>query len=117
MGDNAVTPDPPRTSRSGTGSRIGPYAGQYASRARGTVAAEIRALFTVPSQPEVAPLAAGSRAAACLGAIAGRGNRWARQGTRPARQGTRPAGGPARAGIGPGARRRALPGRAAQRGN
>ena len=42
------------------GSRIDPYAGQYASRARGMVASEIRALFAVASRPEIVSLAGGS---------------------------------------------------------
>ena len=42
------------------GSRIDPYAGPYASRARGMVASEIRALFAVASRPEIVSLAGGS---------------------------------------------------------
>ena len=42
------------------GSRIDPYAGQYASRARGMVASEIRAPFAVASRPEIVSLAGGS---------------------------------------------------------
>ena len=51
---------PPSTSTSGAGSRIDPYAGQYAHRARGMVASEIRALFAVASRPEIVSLAGGS---------------------------------------------------------
>jgi hypothetical protein len=42
------------------GSRIDPYVEQYASRARGMVASEIRALFAVASRPEIVSLAGGS---------------------------------------------------------
>ena len=55
-----MTSDLPQSSRSGMGSRIDPYAGQYASRARGMVASEIRALFAVASRPEIVSLAGGS---------------------------------------------------------
>lgn len=55
-----MTSDLPQSPRSATGSRIDPYAGQYASRARGMVASEIRALFAVASRPEIVSLAGGS---------------------------------------------------------
>ncbi|HEY4464303.1 MAG TPA: PLP-dependent aminotransferase family protein [Streptosporangiaceae bacterium] len=42
------------------GSRIDPYFGQYAERARGMVASEIRALFAVTARPEIVSLAGGS---------------------------------------------------------
>jgi 2-aminoadipate transaminase len=42
------------------GSRIDPYIGQYAERARGMVASEIRALFAVTARPEIVSLAGGS---------------------------------------------------------
>jgi 2-aminoadipate transaminase len=42
------------------GSRIDPYVGQYAERARGMVASEIRALFAVTARPEIVSLAGGS---------------------------------------------------------
>lgn len=41
------------------GSRIDPYIDRYAQRARGMVASEIRALFSVASRPEVVSLAGG----------------------------------------------------------
>ena len=41
------------------GSRIDPYVDRYAARARGMVASEIRALFSVASRPEVVSLAGG----------------------------------------------------------
>ena len=55
-----MTSDLPQSPRSAMGSRIDPYAGQYASRARGMVASEIRALFAVASRPEIVSLAGGS---------------------------------------------------------
>jgi 2-aminoadipate transaminase len=55
-----VTPDLPESPRPAMGSRIDPYVGQYASRARGMVASEIRALFAVASRPEIVSLAGGS---------------------------------------------------------
>jgi 2-aminoadipate transaminase len=42
------------------GSRIYPYAVQYARHARGMVASEIRALFAVAARPEIVSLAEGS---------------------------------------------------------
>lgn len=42
-----------------TGSRLDPYVGRYAMRARGMAASEIRALFAVASRPEVVSLAGG----------------------------------------------------------
>src|ERR1700728_4975656 len=42
------------------GSRIDPYFAQYAERARGMVASEIRALFAVTARPEIVSLAGGS---------------------------------------------------------
>ena len=42
------------------GSRIDPYFDQYAERARGMVASEIRALFAVTARPEIVSLAGGS---------------------------------------------------------
>lgn len=42
------------------GSRIDPYVDQYAERARGMVASEIRALFAVTARPEIVSLAGGS---------------------------------------------------------
>jgi 2-aminoadipate transaminase len=47
-------PDPARAQR------MDPYVGQYAERARGMVASEIRALFAVASRPEIVSLAGGS---------------------------------------------------------
>src|SRR6201990_3200547 len=41
------------------GSRIDPYFDQYAERARGMVASEIRALFAVTARPEIVSLAGG----------------------------------------------------------
>lgn len=41
------------------GSRIDPYVDSYAERARGMVASEIRALFSVAARPEVVSLAGG----------------------------------------------------------
>lgn len=55
-----MTPDLPESPRPAMGSRIDPYVGQYASRARGMVASEIRALFAVASRPEIVSLAGGS---------------------------------------------------------
>jgi 2-aminoadipate transaminase len=49
-----VTPDP--TSH---GSRLDPWLGSYAARARGMTASEIRALFSVAARPEVVSLAGG----------------------------------------------------------
>ena len=49
-----MTPDP--TSH---GSRLDPWLGSYAARARGMTASEIRALFAVASRPEVVSLAGG----------------------------------------------------------
>src|SRR5512142_3029470 len=40
--------------------RIDRYVGQYAARAVGMVASEIRALFTVAARPEIVSLAGGS---------------------------------------------------------
>src|SRR6202034_1711194 len=40
--------------------RIDPYVGQYAERAVGMVASEIRALFAVAARPEIVSLAGGS---------------------------------------------------------
>jgi 2-aminoadipate transaminase len=42
------------------GSRVDPYFDQYAERARGMVASEIRALFAVTARPEIVSLAGGS---------------------------------------------------------
>ena len=42
------------------GCRIDPYFDQYAERARGIVASEIRALFAVTARPEIVSLAGGS---------------------------------------------------------
>ncbi len=42
------------------GSRIDPYVGHYAARARGMLASEIRALFAVAARPEVVSFAGGS---------------------------------------------------------
>jgi 2-aminoadipate transaminase len=55
-----VTSDQPQSPRFSAGSRIDPYAGQYARRARGMVASEIRALFAVAARPEIVSLAGGS---------------------------------------------------------
>ena len=44
----------------GTGSRIDPYVGQYAQRARGMVTSEIRTLFAIASRPEILSLGGGS---------------------------------------------------------
>jgi 2-aminoadipate transaminase len=41
------------------GSRIDPYVGLYAGRARGMIASEIRALFAVAARPEIVSLAGG----------------------------------------------------------
>lgn len=55
-----MTADPgPGKQDVGHGSRIDPYADSYAQRARGMVASEIRALFSVASRPEVVSLAGG----------------------------------------------------------
>ena len=48
-----VNPPSPRPSR------IDPYLGHYAARARGMVASEIRALFAVAARPEIVSLAGG----------------------------------------------------------
>jgi len=48
------------------GSRIDPYFDQYAERARGMVASEIRALFAVTARPEIVSLAGGSPYVAAL---------------------------------------------------
>src|SRR6201992_4530849 len=42
------------------GSRIDPYFDQYAERARGMVASEIRALFAVTARPQICSLSGGS---------------------------------------------------------
>jgi 2-aminoadipate transaminase len=55
-----VAPDLPQFPYSGTGSRIDPYVGHYAERAREMVASEIRALFAVAARPEIVSLAGGS---------------------------------------------------------
>ena len=57
----------------GTGSRLDPFVGSYAQRARTMVASEIRALFAVASRPEVVSLAGGMPAISALplDAIAG----------------------------------------------
>jgi 2-aminoadipate transaminase len=59
------------------GSRIDPYFDQYAERARGMVASEIRALFAVTARPEIVSLAGGSPYVSALpldavGAMVGR---------------------------------------------
>jgi len=46
--------------------RIDPYVGQYAARAVGMVASEIRALFAVAARPEIVSLAGGSPYVAAL---------------------------------------------------
>jgi 2-aminoadipate transaminase len=46
--------------------RIDPYVGQYAERAVGMVASEIRALFAVAARPEIVSLAGGSPYVAAL---------------------------------------------------
>jgi 2-aminoadipate transaminase len=46
--------------------RIDPYVGQYAGRAVGMVASEIRALFAVAARPEIVSLAGGSPYVAAL---------------------------------------------------
>ena len=46
--------------------RIDPYVGQYAERAVGMVASEIRALFAVAARPEIVSLAGGSPYLAAL---------------------------------------------------
>ena len=58
--------DPAPTAPVPHGSRIDPYAGQYAARARGMVASEIRALFAVAARPEIVSLAGGSPYVAAL---------------------------------------------------
>jgi 2-aminoadipate transaminase len=55
-----VTSDQPQPPSFSAGSRIDPYAGQYARRASGMVASEIRALFAVAARPEIVSLAGGS---------------------------------------------------------
>ena len=45
---------------------IDPYVGQYAERAVGMVASEIRALFAVAARPEIVSLAGGSPYVAAL---------------------------------------------------
>jgi DNA-binding transcriptional MocR family regulator len=52
-----VTPDEQPASQR---QRIDPYVGQYAERAVGMVASEIRALFAVAARPEIVSLAGGS---------------------------------------------------------
>lgn len=49
----------PQQPQSPHGSRIDPYVDRYAARARGMVASEVRALFSVASRPEVVSLAGG----------------------------------------------------------
>ena len=46
--------------------RVDPYVGQYAERAVGMVASEIRALFAVAARPEIVSLAGGSPYVAAL---------------------------------------------------
>lgn len=53
-----MTTQPRHTSQQG--SRVDPYVGRYAERARGMVASEIRALFSLTSRPEVVSLAGGA---------------------------------------------------------
>src|SRR5207302_8565600 len=55
----AVTPEPQPQ-------RIDRYVGQYAERAVGMVASEIRALFAVAARPEIVSLAGGSPYVAAL---------------------------------------------------
>ena len=45
--------------RSGTGNNLDPWYGNYAARAAGLAASEVRALFAVASRPEVVSLAGG----------------------------------------------------------
>ena len=45
--------------RSGTGTNLDPWYGNYAARAAGLAASEVRALFAVASRPEVVSLAGG----------------------------------------------------------
>src|SRR5579862_2766213 len=55
--ERAVTPgQQPASQRQ----RVDPYVGQYAERAVGMVASEIRALFAVAARPEIVSLAGGS---------------------------------------------------------
>src|SRR5579863_4743100 len=55
--ERAVTPgQQPASQRQ----RVDPYVGQYAQRAVGMVASEIRALFAVAARPEIVSLAGGS---------------------------------------------------------
>jgi hypothetical protein len=52
--------------------RIDPYVGQYAERAVGMVASEIRALFAVAARPEIVSLAGGSPYVTARAGIRGR---------------------------------------------
>src|SRR5579863_318802 len=61
--ERAVTPgQQPASQRQ----RVDPYVGQYAERAVGMVASEIRALFAVAARPEIVSLAGGSPYVAAL---------------------------------------------------
>src|SRR5947207_15952213 len=59
----AVTPEQQPMSKP---QRIDRYVGQYAERAVGMVASEIRALFAVAARPEIVSLAGGSPYVAAL---------------------------------------------------
>src|ERR1700760_2349490 len=59
LGDEAMSEGARQANSRVQGSRIDPYFDQYAERARGMVASEIRALFAVAARPEVVSLAGG----------------------------------------------------------
>src|SRR6201996_842393 len=60
LGDEAMSEGARQGNSRVQGSRIDPYFDQYAERARGMVASEIRALFAVTARPEIVSLAGGS---------------------------------------------------------
>jgi 2-aminoadipate transaminase len=60
LGDEAMSEGGRQANSRVQGSRIDPYFDQYAERARGMVASEIRALFAVTARPEIVSLAGGS---------------------------------------------------------
>jgi DNA-binding transcriptional MocR family regulator len=60
LGDEAMSEGARQANSRVQGSRIDPYFDQYAERARGMVASEIRALFAVTARPEIVSLAGGS---------------------------------------------------------
>jgi 2-aminoadipate transaminase len=60
LGDEAMSEGTGQANSRVQGSRVDPYFDQYAERARGMVASEIRALFAVTARPEIVSLAGGS---------------------------------------------------------